>query len=45
MQQPESAIMFTRLDSQRNAKVMKRAVNEQKLEYDKYKVIPEHLYL
>ncbi|KAK2171485.1 hypothetical protein NP493_1060g01039 [Ridgeia piscesae] len=29
--------MFTRLDSERNAKVMKRAVNEQKLEYDKYK--------
>ncbi|XP_052786896.1 myosin-10-like isoform X9 [Mya arenaria] len=36
-QLPESAIMFTRLDSERNAKIMKRAVNEEKLDPNKYK--------
>ncbi|VDI50831.1 Hypothetical predicted protein [Mytilus galloprovincialis] len=35
--QAESAIMFTRLDSERNAKIMKRAVNDQKLDPDQYK--------
>jgi hypothetical protein len=30
--------MFTRLDSERNAKIMKRAVNDQKLDPDQYKV-------
>ncbi|XP_061170471.1 myosin-10-like isoform X3 [Saccostrea echinata] len=34
---PESAIMFTRLDSERNAKIMKRAVNDEKLDVNKYK--------
>ncbi|XP_063437060.1 golgin subfamily A member 4-like isoform X11 [Mytilus trossulus] len=33
----ESAIMFTRLDSERNAKIMKRAVNDEKLDPDQYK--------
>ncbi|KAL4216430.1 hypothetical protein ACF0H5_024155 [Mactra antiquata] len=36
-QNPDSAIMFTRLDSERNAKIMKKAVNEKKLDTDKYK--------
>ena len=31
--------MFTRLDSERNAKVMKKAVNERRLHSEKYKVI------
>ena len=30
--------MFTRLDSERNAKVMKKAVNERRLHSEKYKV-------
>nr|XP_022306043.1 uncharacterized protein LOC111112655 isoform X13 [Crassostrea virginica] len=34
---PESAIMFTRLDSERNAKIMKRAVNDERLDTNKYK--------
>ena len=29
--------MFTRLDSERNAKIMKKAVMEEKLDSDKYK--------
>ena len=29
--------MFTRFDSERNSKVMKRAVNEDRLDSDKYK--------
>ncbi|XP_033725885.1 myosin-6-like isoform X14 [Pecten maximus] len=33
----DSAIMFTRLDSERNSKIMKRAVNDQKMNADKYK--------
>ncbi|XP_021373671.1 microtubule-associated protein futsch-like isoform X2 [Mizuhopecten yessoensis] len=33
----DSAVMFTRLDSERNCKIMKRAVNDQKMEADKYK--------
>ncbi|XP_069102583.1 myosin-2 heavy chain-like isoform X3 [Argopecten irradians] len=33
----DSAIMFTRLDSERNAKIMKRAVNDQKMNPDQYK--------
>ncbi|XP_060075166.1 uncharacterized protein LOC132554861 [Ylistrum balloti] len=33
----DSAIMFTRLDSERNAKIMKRAVNDQKMNTEKYK--------
>ncbi|XP_052692633.1 uncharacterized protein LOC128170920 isoform X2 [Crassostrea angulata] len=36
-QTPESAIMFTRLDSERNAKIMKRAVNDERLDTNKYK--------
>ena len=34
----ETPIMFTRLDSERNAKVMKRAVNEERLPVEKYQV-------
>jgi hypothetical protein len=30
--------MFTRLDSERNAKIMKKAVNERKLDANRYKV-------
>lgn len=30
--------MFTRLDSDRNSKIMKRAVNDEKLDVDRYKV-------
>ncbi|XP_052240245.1 myosin-11-like [Dreissena polymorpha] len=36
-QQKESAIMFTRLDSERNAKIMKKAVHEDKLDPNRYK--------
>ncbi|KAJ8311754.1 hypothetical protein KUTeg_011109 [Tegillarca granosa] len=36
-QVPESAVMFTRLDSERNSKIMKRAVNDDKLDPEKYK--------
>ena len=35
--------MFTRLDSERNAKIMKRAVNERRLSQDAYEVIKTHL--
>ncbi|XP_050396377.1 uncharacterized protein LOC126814951 isoform X1 [Patella vulgata] len=34
---PESSIMFTRLDAERNAKIMKKAVNDAKLDQNKYK--------
>ena len=34
----QTPIMFTRLDSERNAKVMKRAVNEERLPVEKYQV-------
>ncbi|KAK2167423.1 hypothetical protein LSH36_28g08067 [Paralvinella palmiformis] len=40
-QQPqpfEGPVMFTRLDSERNAKIMKRAVNEKRLDPAKYEV-------
>ncbi|XP_053387320.1 uncharacterized protein LOC123542904 [Mercenaria mercenaria] len=36
-QNADSAIMFTRLDSERNAKIMKKAVNERKLDPNRYK--------
>lgn len=36
-QNNDSAIMFTRLDSERNAKIMKKAVNEKKLDPNRYK--------
>ena len=35
---PDVPIMFTRLDSERNGKIMKRAVNGDKLDREKYKV-------
>ena len=35
---PDSPVMFTRLDSDRNAKVMKKAVNEKRLSVSKYQV-------
>ncbi|KAL3884703.1 hypothetical protein ACJMK2_024815 [Sinanodonta woodiana] len=38
-QQSESGVMFTRLDSDRNAKIMKKAVMDQKLNPDKYKEV------
>ena len=34
----DAPIMFTRLDSERNAKVMKRALNERRLSQETYKV-------
>ena len=37
-QTAESAVMFTRLDSERNAKIMKKAVNDSKLDPGSYKV-------
>ncbi|KAK3609983.1 hypothetical protein CHS0354_011824 [Potamilus streckersoni] len=37
--QAESGVMFTRLDSDRNAKIMKKAVMDQKLDPDKYKEV------
>ncbi|XP_060555548.1 uncharacterized protein LOC132716319 isoform X1 [Ruditapes philippinarum] len=37
IQNTDSAIMFTRLDSERNAKIMKKAVNERKLDANRYK--------
>ena len=37
-QTAESAVMFTRLDSERNAKIMKKAVNDSKLDPGRYKV-------
>ncbi|KAL5020532.1 hypothetical protein ScPMuIL_003424 [Solemya velum] len=36
-QHVDSAVMFTRLDSERNAKIMKKAVVEQKLPAEQYK--------
>ena len=35
---PETSVMFTRLDSERNAKIMKKAVMDDKLNAEKYKV-------
>ena len=35
----DTPIMFTRLDSERNAKVMKRALSEERLDQNKYEVI------
>ena len=37
-QNAESAVMFTRLDSERNAKIMKKAVVDEKLDPSSYKV-------
>ncbi|GFR68389.1 centrosome-associated protein CEP250-like isoform X1 [Elysia marginata] len=34
---PETSVMFTRLDSERNAKIMKKAVMDEKLNAEKYK--------
>merc|ERR1719422_3014613 len=34
---PETSVMFTRLDSERNAKILKKAVMEEKLNAEKYK--------
>ncbi|CAG5122145.1 unnamed protein product, partial [Candidula unifasciata] len=34
---PETSVLFTRLDSERNAKIMKKAVMEEKLDPEKYK--------
>ncbi|RUS70177.1 hypothetical protein EGW08_022061, partial [Elysia chlorotica] len=34
---PETSVMFTRLDSERNAKIMKKAVMDEKLDTEKYK--------
>ncbi|BFZ26103.1 hypothetical protein BsWGS_29142 [Bradybaena similaris] len=34
---PETSVLFTRLDSERNAKIMKKAVMEDKLDPEKYK--------
>ncbi|KAK3739366.1 hypothetical protein RRG08_043921 [Elysia crispata] len=34
---PETSVMFTRLDSERNAKIMKKAVMDDKLNAEKYK--------
>ncbi len=31
--------MFTRLDSERNAKVMKRALSEERIDQNKYEVM------
>ncbi|ESO89706.1 hypothetical protein LOTGIDRAFT_234110 [Lottia gigantea] len=34
---PDTSIMFTRLDAERNAKIMKKAVNDEKLDQNIYK--------
>lgn len=38
-----SSILFTRLDADRNAKILKRAVNERRLSDDSFSVILEHM--
>lgn len=38
-----SSIMFTRLDAERNSKILKRAVNERRLSDDSFSVIMEHM--
>ena len=35
---PDQSLMFTRLDLERNAKIMKKAVMDQRLDADRYKV-------
>ena len=45
LQLPESAIMFTRLDSERNAKIMKKAVYEEKLNANRYKVMHSLVFI
>ena len=35
--------MFTRLDAERNSKILKRAVNERRLSDDSFSVIMEHM--
>ena len=42
---PDSPVMFTRLDSERNAKVMKKAVNEKRLSVTSYHVSQQLLFM
>ena len=42
-QRTSSSIMFTRLDAERNSKILKRAVNERRLSDDSFSVIMEHM--
>lgn len=42
-QRTSSSIMFTRLDAERNGKILKRAVNEKRLSDDSFSMIMEHM--
>ena len=43
LQRASSSIMFTRLDAERNGKILKRAVNERRLSDSSFSVIMEHM--
>ena len=43
LQRASFSIMFTRLDAERNGKILKRAVNERRLSDSSFSVIMEHM--